>query len=181
MAALTREDDLLHGGCWWNSLNESKAAFCFPAPNLTDGWNFLLPRFIPCFLSTYIQLIYFTYKNIYVIYIFLAPCITKLSSLGLFRSICLLTVNKIGYFHQVGYGSLICVFYDQPTGPGGADVTIFQKLRNAPGCSACDYMTPGTEGTVDAAPLFRVLGKYLRSDHYNVFNIITKQQESYST
>ena len=93
----------------------------------------------------------------------------------------LLTVDKIGHFHQVRHRSLICVFYDQPAASEDADVPILQKFRDAFGGGACDYVTLGTKSIVGAVPLFRVLGKYLRIDHYNVWDIITKRQESCST
>lgn len=101
--------------------------------------------------------------------------------MNLFRSLLLLTVDELGYFHQVGHHSLICMFYDQPTGFGAADFSILYKFRDAFGCTSCNYVTPGTKSIIDAVPLFRVLGKYLRIDHYNILNIVTKQQEPYST
>jgi hypothetical protein len=66
-------------------------------------------------------------------------------------------------------------------GFGGADVSLLKKFRNAFGCSSCNYVAPGTDSIMDAVPLFRVLGEYLRTDHENVLNTVTKQQESNST
>ena len=91
-----------------------------------------------------------------------------------------LTIDEVGYFHQVRHGSLVCVFYDQTAVFEVADVALLQQFRDAFGCSACNYVTPGTKSIIDAVPLFRVLGGYLRIGHYSVCSIITKQQESYS-
>ena len=69
-----------------------------------------LPRLILCFLLTDMLHIWgFLYNRVHY---------------ESFRSLLLLTVDEIGYFHQVRHRSLICVFYDQPTGLGDADVPI---------------------------------------------------------
>lgn len=89
-------------------------------------------------------------------------------------------MDEAGYFHQVRHGGLVGVSYDQPAVFEDADVALLQQLRDALGCGARNYVTPGTKSIIDAVPLFRVLGGYLRIGHYSVCSIITKQQESYS-
>lgn len=70
----------------------------------------LLSRFNPRFLLTW------TYC------VGLAPCITK--PLWVSQIDILLTVDKMGYFHQVRHCGLVCMVDDQPVGFGGADISV---------------------------------------------------------
>lgn len=122
----------------------------------------LLSSFNPCFSLTWTHCVG------------LARCITK--PLRVSRVNILLTVEKMGYFHQVRHGGLVCVVYDQPVGFGGAGIPVLQEFRDASGSSPCNYVALGSESSTDAVPLFRVLGKDLRGDRYSASKAVTKQR-----
>lgn len=107
----------------------------------------LLSSFNPYFLLTW------TYC------VGLARCITK--PLRGTRVNILLTLEKMGYFHQVRHGGLVGVVYDQPVGFGGAGIPVLQEFRDASGSSPCNDVAPGSKSSIDVVPLFRVLGKQM--------------------
>lgn len=89
----------------------------------------------------------------------LARCITK--PLRGTRVNILLTIEKMGYFYQVRHGGLVCVVYDQTVGFGGAGIPVLQEFRDASGSSPCYDVAPRSKSSIDAVPLFRVLGKQI--------------------
>lgn len=106
---------------WWPSLKEMpsgagagrgrcgvKKLLLFSL--IGGGVCFFLPGFIPCFfLANGQPVLGFLYNRVH------AESAT---------SAVLLTVDEVAYCHQVGHGRLVGVFYDPPTGSGGADVAF---------------------------------------------------------